>query len=86
MSNSFDYLFAAYNVPECVIRPLYNEGLFGNELFISDYNLNNHDYNYELFPVIFEDDNGTEYQVRGRGANVSLQFSDRQKNNRKTNC
>jgi len=86
MSNSFDYLFAAYNVPECVVRPLYSEGLFGNEIFISDYNLNNHDYRYELFPVIFEDDNGTEYQVRGRGANVSLQFSDRQKNNRKTNC
>ncbi len=86
MSNSFEYVFNAYNVPECVVRPIYSEGIFGNELFISDYNLNNHSYLYELLPVALSDDNGTEYQIRGRGVNLNLTFEDRTKDNRKTNC
>jgi len=64
MTNNYEYIFNAYNIPECVARPLYEEGIFGNEFFISDYNLNNHSYFYELLPVILVDDNGSEYQVR----------------------
>jgi hypothetical protein len=86
MSNNYEYIFNAYNVPECMVRPLYQEGIFANEFFISDYNLNNHSYFYELLPVILVDDNGAEYQVRGRGMNVNLTFADRTKDNRKTNC
>jgi hypothetical protein len=86
MSNSYEYLFKAYNIPECVVRPIYNEGIFGNEIFISDYNKNNHSYLYELSPVILVDDNGLEYNVDGRGVNINLTFGDRTKDNRKTNC
>lgn len=86
MSNSEDYLFKAYNIPECVIRPLYKEILFSNQLFISDYNLNNHSYLFELQPVKLKEDNGREYQVFNRGVNINLTFEDRTKDNRKTNC
>jgi hypothetical protein len=86
MTNNYEYIFNAYNISECIVRPLYEEGIFGNEFFISDYNLNNHSYFYELLPVILVDDNGAEYQVRGRGMDVNLTFADRTKDNRKTNC
>lgn len=86
MSNSFSYVYQANNVPECVARPIYAEGIYGNEIFISDYNTNNHSYLYEVFPVILEDDNGPAYQVKGRGVDINLTFGDRAKDNRKTNC
>jgi hypothetical protein len=86
MSNSEDYLFKAYNVPECVVRPLYNEVLFSNQIFISDYNLNNHSYLFELQQVKLKEDNGREYKVFNRGVDVNLTFEDRTKDNRKTNC
>jgi hypothetical protein len=86
MSNKWDYLFNAYNIPECMAKLLYEELIFGNELFASDYNLNNHSYQYELLPVILTEDNNQEYQVFGRGANINLKFADRLKDNLKTNC
>lgn len=85
MALSFEYAYQAYNVPECALRVLYAEGIFGNEIFANDYNKNNHSYLYNRFPVILNDDNGLEYPTFGRGANISLTFSDRSKNNRKFN-
>lgn len=86
ISNDYEYTFQAYQIPECISRVLNNEVLMGNELFISDYNKNNHSYLYELLPVELVDDNGAEYPVINRTVNISLTFSDRLKNNRKTNC
>jgi len=86
MSNSYSYVYQASNVPECVTRPIFDEGIFGNEIFISDYNKNNHSYLYELLPVLLEDANGIDYPVKGRKAYINLTFADRAKNNRKTNC
>jgi hypothetical protein len=86
MSNNFEYIFQAYNLLECIVRPLFEEAIFANEFFLNDYNLNNHSYFYDRLPVILVDDNGSEYQVRNRAVNVNLTFADRNKNNRKTNC
>lgn len=86
MSNNFEYVFQAYNIPECIARELYSFMLFGNEIFISDYNLNNHSYLFELQPVTLLDDNGADYNVTSRGVNINLSFVDRTKDNRKTNC
>jgi hypothetical protein len=86
MSNDWEYVLKAYNIPECQGRTIFEELIFGNQMYISDYNLNNHDYRYELQPVILSDDGGTEYQVRSRKANINLTFRDRSKDNRKTNC
>ena len=86
MSNNFEYVFEAYNIPECITRELYSFMLFGNEIFISDYNLNNHSYLFELLPVTLLDDAGAAYNPTSRNANINLTFVDRTKDNRKTNC
>ena len=86
MSNAYDYVFKAYNVPECLARVLYNELIWGNELFISDYNKNNHSYLYELQPVIFSEDNNPTYRSQSRLIDINMVFSDRTKDKRKTNC
>ena len=85
MSNDYEYTFQAHQVPECIGRYLNEEILFGNELFISDYNINNYSYNFESTPVQLLDDTGATYPVRNRLVNINLTFTDRAKDNRKTN-
>ena len=65
---------------------LWNFVLFGAELYVSDYNGNNHSYKYELMPVKLEGNAGTEFFVTDRGCNINLTFSDRTENDRKINC
>ena len=86
MSNKREYQFQGLQLPECITEELFNFILFGNELFISDYNGNNHSYKYELMPVKLEGNKGTEFFVTDRGVNVNLTFSDRTENSRKLNC
>ena len=85
MSNDVEYLFQAVQVPECIGRYLNKEILFGNEIFISDYNVNNYSYGFELTPVSLLDDTGATYPVKNRLVNINLTFTDRAKDNRKTN-
>ena len=86
MSLKSNYQFQGLQIPECITVELWNFVLFGNELFISDYNKNNHSYKYELTPVVLEDNTGTEFFVLDRAVNINLKFTDRRENNRKTNC
>lgn len=86
MSNDPSYTFQASNIPECISRQLRELLIFGNELFMSDYNLNNHSYRYELKPVVLDSAESPTYPVVGRGVSLSYQFKNRSKNNRKTNC
>jgi hypothetical protein len=86
MSSKSSYQFQGLQIPECITVELWNFVLFGNELFISDYNTNNHSYKYELIPVVLEDNTGTDFFVLDRAVNVNLKFTDRRENNRKINC
>jgi len=86
MANNPEYTFQANNIPECISRQLRKEAIFANEIFISDYNLNNHSYEYEVFAVELAEINTNDYPVRGRGVNIEMTFTDRTKDNRKTNC
>lgn len=86
MSSKREYKFQGLQIPECITDELWNFILFGNELFISDYNGNNHSYKYELVPVKLEGNSGTEFFVTDRGVNINLTFSDRTENDRKINC
>jgi hypothetical protein len=86
MSNDPVYTFQANNIPECISRQIRELLIFGNEIFISDYNLNNHSYRYELSPVILDGIESYDYPVIGRGVSISMTFRNRSKNNRKTNC
>lgn len=86
MSSKSSYQFQGLQIPECITVDLWNFVLFGNDLFISDYNKNNHSYKYELIPVVLEDNSGTEFFVQDRAVNVNLKFTDKKQNNRKINC
>jgi len=86
MSSKREYKYQALQIPECITEDLWNFVLFGKELFISDYNKNNHSYKYELMPVKLEGNAGTEFFVTDRGCNINLTFSDRTENDRKINC
>ena len=86
MSSKREYKYQALQIPECITEDLWNFLLFGKELFISDYNKNNHSYKYELMPVKLEGNAGTEFFVTDRGCNINLTFSDRTENDRKINC
>ena len=86
MSSKREYKFQALQIPECVTEELWNFVLFGAELYVSDYNGNNHSYRYEVLPVKLEGNAGTEFFVTDRGCNINLTFSDRTENDRKINC
>lgn len=86
MSSKKEYKFQALQLPDCITEELFDFMLFGKELFVSDYNGNNHSYKYELTPVKLEGNAGTEYFVTNRGVNVNLTFSDRLEDDRKINC
>jgi hypothetical protein len=86
LSNRSEYTFQGLQIPECITSELWNFILMGNELFISDYNKNNHSYKYELIPVKLEGNDGTEFYVTDRAVNVNLKFTDRFELNQKKNC
>ena len=86
MSNDPDYIYQANNIPECISRQITDFLIFGNQLFISDYNLNNHSYRYELTPVEISSIDDYDYPIISRSVNISMTFKNRSKNNRKTNC
>lgn len=86
MDNDPEYKYQANVVPECMARELREVILWGNELFASDYNKNNHSYRYNLFPVVLAEASGNEYQAKSRLLNMNLTFKERSKDNRKTNC
>jgi len=62
---------------KCITKPLYNWFLRSTELFISDYNSDNHSYEYKSFPVILKDNETTKYLERNRGAIISVKFAER---------
>jgi len=86
MENDPEYKYQATYLPECMAKELREVILWGNELFASDYNKNNHSYRYEVFPVVLSDAQGNEYNAKGRGLTMNLTFKERSKDNIKTNC
>jgi len=86
MSLQKEYKFQGLNLPECISTELLEFIVLGNELFISDYNKNNHSYKFNVLPVELSNNEGNKYYVYKRGVEVNLLFTDRFKNNRKTNC
>jgi len=85
MSQTNEYRFQSNLIPSCVTDQIIDFFLFGNDIFITDYNLNNHSYNYRKFPVKFQSNDETDYGVRRRKARLNLTFSDKVLNKRKNN-
>ena len=79
------FAFEMFNVPECITYDFFNFNLLGNELFISDYNKNNHSYNLKKIPVTLGDSQETKYNSNIRNAIINLTFENRYKNSRNIN-
>lgn len=86
MSVDKQYLFTGQLLPDCILDELMEFILLGNELFVSDYNINNPSYGFQLYPVELSSAQDPEYYSTNRGATVEITLSDRFKDNRKYNC
>ena len=72
-------------IPECMTNQIFDFYLFADELFINDYNLNNHSYSYKKTPVSYENNEGTKYYTENRKARLNLTFKDKFANQNKIN-
>lgn len=86
MSYEREYLFQGVNLPICITEELLEFVVLGNIITISDYNKNNHSYEYELIDVELQNNDNTEYFTLKREVNINLTFIDRYKNLKKINC
>lgn len=81
-----EYVLEMGLIPECITTQIYDFILFSDEIFLSDYNTNNHSYRYKVLPVVLKNNKGAKYYVKNRDSRVNLVFEDRYKNKRKINC
>lgn len=86
MSQENEYQYQTDLLPYCITHHLYDFILFGNQIFMSDYNLSNHSYEYQLHPVELVSNKGAKYYPKERHSRVNLTFTDRKKDRRKLNC
>lgn len=86
MSQENEYTLQSGLIPECITREIYDFILFGNKLFLSDYNLINHSYRFRLHEAELDSNKGGKYYTTNRDARLNLTFKDRIKNKRKVNC
>ena len=72
-------------IPECISSQIFDFYLFADEIYLNDYNLNNHSYKFKNIPVSFENNDGTGYYALSRKARLNLTFKDRFENSNKFN-
>lgn len=85
MSQNSEYKFQTNWVPVCITNEIIDFMLFANDIYMNDYNLNNHSYDYVKFPVKLNNNEGTQYGVKTRNARLNLLFEDRFANSIKRN-
>lgn len=73
-------------IPVSITKQIFDFIFLGNEIFVNDYNIDNHSYEFVRLPVEFSNNEGTAYFRGNRNAALRLKFSDRVKNIRKENC
>lgn len=75
ISQENEYKMQMIDVPVCVTKELFNFILLSNELFMNDYNLNNHSYEYRNFAVTISGNEGSKYINTSRKAEINLTFN-----------
>lgn len=85
MTQKNEYKFQTNYIPSCVTYEILDFMLFANDIYLNDYNLNNHSYNYVKFGVKLSSNDGTTYGVKTRKARLNLVFEDKFDNNLKRN-
>lgn len=86
MSQENEYQYQTGLLPVCITEQIYDFMLFGNKLYMNDYNIANHSYQYNKFPVELAGNKGAKYLVNNRDSRINLTFTDREKDRRKLNC
>ena len=85
MKQTNEYKLQTNMIPDCLTKEIFDFILYANDIYINDYNLNNHSYEYVKFGVKFSNNDNTEYFVKSRKARLNLTFTDRLENNIKRN-
>lgn len=85
MMQTNEYTLQSNLLPSCITQPILDFMLFANDIYINDYNLNNHLRDFIKFPVKFSDNKGTSYFSSTTKANLNLTFSDKKVDNIKRN-
>jgi len=79
------YQFQMVKVPECISEDFFSFHLLANEIFLNDYNVNNHSYELVKIPTVLSDNSGTKYIPQTRNAIINLTFEHRYKNSKNIN-
>lgn len=85
MTQKNEFKFQTNLVPYCVTNQIWDFILMANHIFMNDYNLNNHSYDFIKFGVKFSGNEGTGYGSTTRKARLNLLFTDKFDNNLKRN-
>tara|TARA_R110000851_G_scaffold108617_1_gene230020 strand:- start:2181 stop:3140 length:960 start_codon:yes stop_codon:yes gene_type:complete len=80
-----EWKFQTNLIPSCVTNEFWDFILMSNDIYMNDYNLNNHSYDFVKFGVKFASNDGTGYGVKTRKAKLNLTFNDKFQNNIKRN-
>lgn len=80
------YVCQTMHVPDCITDLIIEYHNFANELFFTDYNLNNHKKTYIQKKVVFESMDSIEYKDTTTFAPLQLNYKDYNQNFVKTNC
>jgi hypothetical protein len=85
MQQTNDYTLQSNLLPSCITQPIIDFMLFANDIFLNDYNLNNHLRNIIKFPVKFAENKGTSYFSTTTKAQLNLTFTEKKVDNIKRN-
>lgn len=85
MMQTNEYTLQSNLLPSCMTQPIIDFLLFANDIYLNDYNLNNHLRNIIKLPVKFADNKGTSYFSTTTKAVLNLTFSDKIIDNIKRN-
>lgn len=85
MKQNNEYKFQTNYVPDCITNEILDFMLFANDIYMNDYNLNNHSYSFQKFPVKLANNEGSGYTPKTRKVRLNLVFSDKIVNRIKRN-
>lgn len=86
MSQENEYHYQTGLLPVCITEIIYDFILFGNKIYLNDYNRSNHSYQYNKFWVELSGNKGANYYAGERHSRINLTFTDSKRNKRKLNC
>lgn len=85
MTQTNEYKFQTNLIPYCFTQEIFDFMLYANDIYINDYNLNNHSYGYIKKGVKFANNEEPIYSSLNRKAKLNLTFKDKFANRIKRN-